>query len=76
MTKPENPSQHSSPWPQSRCGCHTLSTEPSARAKMRFLVKRILKKFGYPPDLGQEAVQTVLAQAELLLQEIAPTTAK
>lgn len=41
----------------------------SARAKMRVLVKRILKKFGYPPDLEQEAVQTVLAQAELLLKE-------
>ncbi len=48
----------------------------SARAKMRILVKRILKRFGYPPDLEQEAVQTVLAQAELLLQEIAPSTAK
>jgi type I restriction enzyme R subunit len=43
----------------------------SARAKMRVLVKRILKKFGYPPDLEQEAVQTVLAQAELLLKEVA-----
>lgn len=43
----------------------------SARAKMRILVKRILKKFGYPPDLEQEAVQTVLAQAELLLREVA-----
>ncbi|MBY3211855.1 type I restriction endonuclease subunit R [Rhizobium laguerreae] len=43
----------------------------SARAKMRILVKRILKKFGYPPDLEQEAVQTVLAQAEVLLREVA-----
>lgn len=43
----------------------------SARAKMRVLVKRILKRFGYPPDLEQEAVQTVLAQAELLLREVA-----
>ncbi|NNU66875.1 type I restriction endonuclease subunit R [Rhizobium sp. WYCCWR 11152] len=43
----------------------------SARAKMRVLVKRILKKFGYPPDLEQEAVQTVLAQAEVLLREVA-----
>lgn len=47
----------------------------SARAKMRILVKRILKRFGYPPDLEQEAVQTVLAQAELLLREIAPVHA-
>ncbi|QSR17357.1 type I restriction endonuclease subunit R [Novosphingobium sp. KA1] len=41
----------------------------SARARMRVLVKRILKKYGYPPDLADEAVQTVLAQAELLLRE-------
>lgn len=45
----------------------------NARAKMRVLVKRILKKFGYPPDLEQEAVQTVLAQAELLLKEVTGT---
>ncbi|MEK7266019.1 MAG: type I restriction endonuclease subunit R [Pseudomonadota bacterium] len=43
----------------------------SARAKMRVLVRRILKRFGYPPDLEQAAVQTVLAQAELLLREVA-----
>lgn len=43
----------------------------SARARMRILVKRILKKYGYPPDLEQEAVQTVLAQAEVMLREIA-----
>lgn len=42
----------------------------SARARMRILVKRILKKYGYPPDLSQEAVQTVLEQAEALLREI------
>lgn len=43
----------------------------SARARMRILVKRVLKQYGYPPDLELEAVQTVLAQAELLLREIA-----
>jgi type I restriction enzyme R subunit len=42
----------------------------SARARMRVLVKRILKKYGYPPDLADEAVQTVLAQAEILLRDI------
>lgn len=42
----------------------------SARARMRVLVKRILKKYGYPPDLADEAVQTVLAQAEILLREV------
>jgi type I restriction enzyme R subunit len=30
------------------------------------IVKRILNKFGYPPDLQEEAVKTVLRQAELL----------
>ena len=38
----------------------------SARAKIRVLVKRILNKWGYPPDLQDEAVKTVLMQAELL----------
>lgn len=41
-----------------------------ARAKMRALVKRILRKYGYPPDLQAAAVQTVLQQAEALLAEI------
>lgn len=38
----------------------------SARARMRVLVKRILRKYGYPPDLQDAAVQTVLQQAEAL----------
>ena len=41
----------------------------SARAKIKLMVKRILKKHGYPPDLQEEAVKTVLAQAELLCAE-------
>ena len=40
----------------------------SARAKLRVLVRRILKKFGYPPDLAPSAVNTVISQAEALLQ--------
>lgn len=42
------------------------SHRESARARMRVLVKRILRKHGYPPDLQDEAVQTVLRQAEAL----------
>ena len=38
----------------------------SARARLRVLVKRILRKHGYPPDLQDGAVQTVLKQAEAL----------
>ena len=37
-----------------------------ARAKIRVAVKRILKKYGYPPDLESQAIQTVLQQAEVL----------
>ena len=36
---------------------------------MRVLVKKILKKYGYPPDLQDAAVQTVLLQAEALSAE-------
>ncbi|MCC6006263.1 MAG: DUF3387 domain-containing protein [Rhodobacteraceae bacterium] len=39
----------------------------SARARLRVLVKRILRKYGYPPDLQDEAVRGVLAQAEAML---------
>ena len=41
----------------------------SARARMRVLVKRILRKYGYPPDLQAGAVQTVLQQAEALSEQ-------
>jgi type I restriction enzyme R subunit len=41
----------------------------TARARMRVLVKRILRKYGYPPDLQDAAVQTVLQQAEALSAE-------
>lgn len=40
----------------------------SARAKIKVLVKRILRKHGYRPDLQDEATQTVLAQ-DLLCAE-------
>lgn len=40
------------------------SHRESARARMRVLVKRILRKHGFPPDLQEGAVQTVLQQAE------------
>ena len=40
-----------------------------ARAKIKVMVKRTLNKHGCPPDLQEEAVKTVLAQAELLCAE-------
>jgi type I restriction enzyme R subunit len=36
------------------------------RAQLRVLVKRILRKYGYPPDKQEKATQTVLEQAALL----------
>lgn len=41
----------------------------AARARMRVLVKKILRKYGYPPDLQDAAVQVVLQQAEALSAE-------
>jgi type I restriction enzyme R subunit len=41
----------------------------SARANIRRLVKRLLRKYGYPPDLQDAAVQNVLQQAEALSAE-------
>lgn len=41
----------------------------SARAKMRVMVKRLLRKYGYPPDKREHATQLVLAQAEVVCEE-------
>lgn len=37
----------------------------TARAKMRMMIKRLLKKHKYPPEGMEDAVQTVMAQCEL-----------
>jgi len=41
----------------------------NARAQIRVIVKRILRKYGYPPDKQEKATQTVLEQAEVLCKE-------
>jgi type I restriction enzyme R subunit len=38
----------------------------NVRANLRVIVKRILRKYGYPPDKQEKATQTVLEQAEVL----------
>jgi type I restriction enzyme R subunit len=38
----------------------------NVRAQLRVYVKRILRKYGYPPDKQEKATQTVLEQAEVL----------
>jgi len=41
----------------------------SVQAKLRVMVKRILKKYGYPPDKQKKATETVLEQATLLCKD-------
>lgn len=43
----------------------------NVRAKMKVAVKRILRKFGYPPDMQLLATETVLKQAEMIAEELA-----
>ena len=45
------------------------TVKESVRAKMRAMVKRILRKHGYPPDKQEKATLTVLEQAELLAKD-------
>ena len=41
----------------------------NVRAKMRVIIKRILRKYGYPPDKQEKATLTVLEQAEVLCRD-------
>jgi len=41
----------------------------SARARLRTTVRRVLRKYGYPPDKQEKATLTVLEQAELLCRD-------
>jgi type I restriction enzyme R subunit len=38
----------------------------NVRAQLRVIVKRILRRYGYPPDMEERATRTVLEQAEVL----------
>lgn len=42
----------------------------SVRSKLRVIVKRTLREFGYPPDMQKLATDTVLKQAELIAEEL------
>ena len=41
----------------------------SVRAKLRVMVRRVLRRYGYPPDKQETATATVLEQAEVLCQD-------
>lgn len=42
----------------------------SVRSKLKVIVKRTLRQYGYPPDMEALATETVLKQAELIANEI------
>jgi len=46
----------------------------NVRAQLRVLVKRILRKYGYPPDRQEKATETILEQAALLSEQWALKT--
>ena len=41
----------------------------NVQAEIRLKVKKILRKYGYPPDKQEKATQTVLEQAELIARD-------
>ena len=43
----------------------------NVRAKLKVIVKRLLRQYGYPPDLQLLATETVLKQAEMIANELA-----
>jgi type I restriction enzyme, R subunit len=45
------------------------TVKENVRAKLRIILKRILRKYGYPPDKQEKATQTVLEQAEVLCKD-------
>lgn len=42
----------------------------NVRAKLKVIVKRTLRQFGYPPDMQLIATETVLKQAEIIANEL------
>jgi len=44
------------------------TVKETVRARIRVMVKRILRKYGYPPDKEEKATLTVLEQAEVLCE--------
>jgi type I restriction enzyme R subunit len=45
------------------------TAKETARARLRAMVRRVLRRHGYPPDKQENATQTVLAQAELIARD-------
>ena len=52
-----------------RCRQYDRLGREGERARMRTIVKRLLRKHGYPPDKQEQAVRTILEQAEVLCKD-------
>ncbi|MEW5936941.1 MAG: type I restriction enzyme endonuclease domain-containing protein [Candidatus Thermoplasmatota archaeon] len=48
---------------------HYQPVKECVRAKLRVMIKRVLRRHGYPPDKQEKATLTILEQAELLAQD-------
>jgi type I restriction enzyme, R subunit len=42
----------------------------NVQAKLRVAIKRLLKKYKYPPDMEEKAIEVVMKQAKLSCEEI------
>ena len=43
----------------------------SVKSKLKVIVRRLLRQYGYPPDMQLLATETVLKQAEMIADELA-----
>ncbi len=54
---------------QQQSECPPPTVRETVRAKLRVMVRRILRRYGYPPDKQDKATQTVLEQAEVIAKD-------
>ena len=47
-----------------------MTITENVQATLRRNIRRILRKYGYPPDKQEKAIQTVIEQAKLLAEEL------
>ena len=50
-------------------GLPDWTVKESVRAKIRTVIKRLLREYHYPPDKQEKAVQTIVEQAEALCKD-------
>jgi len=48
---------------------NNVTIDRTLRENVRVMAKRILRRYGYPPDKQEKAIRTVLEQAEVLCRD-------